>query len=151
MRFLFVILPAAHSLTSSCLSLPPGVFAGCYTVPHWMLPPLYKLCRVASHTLGVLTSQMSIVHEPTFRLDRTHAFIAFSMCTTGTKDPFDQQPLCIGDKNEICPPDPWKWVSAIIRQEVGSTHTSSLKFSWCLTGPPRNPTCLSRTLPVGVE
>lgn len=99
------------------LSLPPGVFAGCYTVPHWMLPPLYKLCRIASHTLGILTSQMSIVHEPTFRLDRTHAFIAFSMCTTGTKDPFDNTPLCTGGQDN-CAPDPWKWVSAIIRQEV---------------------------------
>ncbi|KAG9044234.1 hypothetical protein FS837_008592 [Tulasnella sp. UAMH 9824] len=97
--------------------LPPGVFAGCYTVPHWMLPPLYKLCRIASHTLGILTSQMSIVHEPTFRLDRTHAFIAFSMCTTGTKDPFDSRYFAHQTDPDACPADPWKWVSAIIRQE----------------------------------
>ncbi|KAG8925458.1 hypothetical protein FRC01_010138 [Tulasnella sp. 417] len=97
--------------------LPPGVFAGCYTVPHWMLPPLYKLCRIASHTLGVLTSQMSIVHEPTFRLDRTHAFIAFSMCTTGTKDPYDSRYFAPPGGPDSCPADPWKWVSAIIRQE----------------------------------
>ncbi|KAG8899821.1 hypothetical protein FRB99_006436 [Tulasnella sp. 403] len=95
--------------------LPPGVFSGCYTVPHWMLPPLFKLCRIANHTLSILTSQMSIIHEPTFRLDRTHAFTAFSMCTTGTKDPFDSSALCQG--LEQCGTDPWKWVSAIIRQE----------------------------------
>ncbi|KAG8973558.1 hypothetical protein FRC05_008626 [Tulasnella sp. 425] len=97
--------------------LPPGVFAGCYTVPHWMLPPLYKLCRIASHTLGILTSQMSIIHEPTFRLDRTHAFIAFSMCTTGTKDPYENRSFAPGGDPDYCPADPWKWVSAIIRQE----------------------------------
>ncbi|KAG8925838.1 hypothetical protein FRC02_009372 [Tulasnella sp. 418] len=96
--------------------LPSGVFSGCYTVPHWMLPPVHKLSYIARHTVSVLTSQMSIIHEPTFRLDKTHAFTAFSLCTTGTRDPYDR---VFGEAamTGSCPKDPWKLVSSLVRQE----------------------------------
>ncbi|KAG8917172.1 hypothetical protein FRC02_003299, partial [Tulasnella sp. 418] len=96
--------------------LPSGVFSGCYTVPHWMLPPVHKLSYIARHTLSVLTSQMSIIHEPTFRLDKTHAFTAFSLCTTGTRDPYDRV-FGGAAMTGSCPKDPWKLVSSLVRQE----------------------------------
>ncbi|KAG9011140.1 hypothetical protein FRB94_009066 [Tulasnella sp. JGI-2019a] len=101
--------------------LPPGVFQGCYTVPHWFLPPLYKMCRIASHTLTVLTAQMSIIHEPTFKLANTHGFTAFSMCTIGTKSIDFSTPVPTEqtyDSEERCKePDPWKWLPSVIRTE----------------------------------
>lgn len=104
-------------------SLPPGVFSGCYTVPHWFLPPLYKMCKIASHTLSVLTAQMSIIHEPTFKLANTHGFTAFSMCTIGTKNiNFERPPTEESyDSEGLCTErDPWKWLPSVIRDEVRS-------------------------------
>lgn len=83
---------------------------------------------------------MSIVHEPTFKLDRTHAFTAFSMCTIGTKDPiqngfkdrttasplgYDEQSHFVYKQENNCynEPDPWKWMTGIIRQEVRSSSS----------------------------
>lgn len=102
-------------------SLPSGVFRGCYTVPHWMLPPVTKLSHIARHTLTVVSAHMSIIHEPTFRLDSAHGYTAFSLCTIGTRDPYDR---VFGDSNPYGNPlmpscgDPWKIVSSLVRQEV---------------------------------
>ncbi len=42
--------------------------------------------KIAAHTLNVLTSEMSIIHEPTFKLASSYGSVAFAMCTVGTSD-----------------------------------------------------------------
>ena len=79
-----------------------------------MLPPIVKLSKIARHTLNILTSQMPIIHEPTFRLDRLHAFTAFSMATIGTKNYIEK----MFEKQDPCPNDPWHYVPSIVRTEV---------------------------------
>lgn len=109
-------------------SLPPGTFEGCYSVPHWVLPPLYRLCKIASHTLDVLTSQMSIIHEPTFKLSTAYGTIAFAMCTVGTGSPLELATETGASPFEAYPNDPWKWLSSVVREQV--RHANRLRVHY---------------------
>ncbi|KAF9520624.1 hypothetical protein BS47DRAFT_647802 [Hydnum rufescens UP504] len=90
--------------------IPPGLFSGCYTVPHWLLPPLQRLSVFAANTFRHILGHLGIIHEPTFRLADVHAWVAFALCTAGGNRPYRTQNAEIED-------EPWDAVQSIVRTE----------------------------------
>lgn len=77
--------------------------------------------KIAAHTLNVLTSQMSIIHEPTFKLAASYGSVAFAMCTVGTSDALAVQKNAATAEFSLIdanPDDPWKWITSLVREQV---------------------------------
>lgn len=63
--------------------IPADRFEGCYSIPHWSLPPLKTLSLMANRTFDTVLKHFSFVHMPTFKLVDTAACLAFAICTIG--------------------------------------------------------------------
>ncbi|KAF8319372.1 hypothetical protein DL93DRAFT_182816 [Clavulina sp. PMI_390] len=90
--------------------IPPGLFAGCYTVPHWLLPPLQRLSVFAGNSFRNIGYHLGVIHEPTFRLADAHAWLAFALCTAAGHKPFKT-------RTKWVEPEPWDAVQSVVRTE----------------------------------
>ncbi|KAJ1309913.1 hypothetical protein OPQ81_006672 [Rhizoctonia solani] len=99
--------------------LPPGLFAGCYTIPHWLLPPLTRLSKFAHRTLTDHLVRFPLVHQSTFKLSEAPHWLAFAMCTVGGLNPRETK-MKDGMGGEYTfkdPGAPWDGVQSIVRTE----------------------------------
>ncbi|CUA75033.1 Transcriptional regulator ADR1 [Candida albicans SC5314] [Rhizoctonia solani] len=99
--------------------IPPGLFAGCYTIPHWLLPPLTRLSKFAHRTLTDHLVRFPLVHQPTFKLSEAPHWLAFAMCTVGGLNPGETK-MKDGMGGEYTFKDtgaPWDGVQSIVRTE----------------------------------
>jgi hypothetical protein len=64
-------------------SVDSNRFSGCYSIPHWRMPPIRVLSIMACRTFHTVLNHFSFVHMPTFRLVDTAACLAFAICTVG--------------------------------------------------------------------
>ncbi|CAE6481752.1 unnamed protein product [Rhizoctonia solani] len=99
--------------------IPPGLFAGCYTIPHWLLPPLTRLSKFAHRTLTDHLVRFPLVHQATFKLSDAPHWLAFAMCTVGGLNPSETKMKDgLGEdyyiKNSGAP---WDGVQSIVRAE----------------------------------
>ncbi|KAG8729577.1 hypothetical protein FRC12_020880 [Ceratobasidium sp. 428] len=99
--------------------IPPGLFAGCYTIPHWLLPPLTRLSKFAARTLSDHIVRFPLVHQATFKLSEAPHWLAFAMCTVGGLNPEEYKLKDV--KGEMfslkIPGAPWDGVQGIVRTE----------------------------------
>ncbi|KAG8729562.1 hypothetical protein FRC12_020886 [Ceratobasidium sp. 428] len=99
--------------------IPPGLFAGCYTIPHWLLPPLTRLSKFAARTLSDHMVRFPLVHQATFKLSEAPHWLAFAMCTVGGLNPEEYKLKDV--KGEMfslkIPGAPWDGVQGIVRTE----------------------------------
>lgn len=63
--------------------IPDDRFVGCYSIPHWALPPLQTLSLMANRTFDTVLKHFAFIHMPTFKLVDTAACLAFAICTVG--------------------------------------------------------------------
>ncbi|CEL51939.1 hypothetical protein RSOLAG1IB_00476 [Rhizoctonia solani AG-1 IB] len=99
--------------------IPPGLFAGCYTIPHWLMPPLTRLSKFAHRTLTDHLVRFPMVHQPTFKLSEAPHWLAFAMCTVGGLNPSESK-MKDGLGGEYYfkdPGAPWDGVQSIVRTE----------------------------------
>ncbi|QRV86525.1 Fungal specific transcription factor domain [Ceratobasidium sp. AG-Ba] len=99
--------------------IPPGLFAGCYTIPHWLLPPLSRLSSFAARTLSEHLVRFPLVHQATFKLSESPHWLAFAMCTVGGLNPEEYKLKgLLGDTLgvKVASP-PWDGVQGIVRTE----------------------------------
>ncbi|CAE6425603.1 unnamed protein product [Rhizoctonia solani] len=99
--------------------IPPGLFAGCYTIPHWLLPPLTRLSKFAHRTLTDHLVRFPLVHQSTFKLSEAPHWLAFAMCTVGGLNPGETK-MKDGMGGEYTfkdPGAPWDGVQSIVRTE----------------------------------
>ncbi|CAE6430961.1 unnamed protein product [Rhizoctonia solani] len=99
--------------------IPPGLFAGCYTIPHWLLPPLTRLSKFAHRTLTEHLVRFPLVHQPTFKLSEAPHWLAFAMCTVGGLNPKETKMKDnMGEEYTFRDPGaPWDGVQSIVRTE----------------------------------
>lgn len=99
--------------------IPPGLFAGCYTIPHWLLPPLASLSRFAARTLSEHLVRFPLIHRPTFKLSESPHWLAFAMCTVGGLNPEEYKLKdMLGEPLTLkAPGAPWDGVQSIVRTE----------------------------------
>jgi hypothetical protein len=104
------------------LSIPPGLFAGCYTIPHWLLPPIARLSRFAARTLSEHLVRFPLIHQATFKLSEVPHWFAFAMCTVGGLNPEEYKLKdSLGGTHMLkLAGAPWDGVQGIVRTEVGS-------------------------------
>lgn len=75
---------AGHEVSrDSRFFIPEDRFVGCYSIPHWALPPLQTLSLMANRTYDTVLKHFAFIHMPTFRLVDTAACLAFAICTVG--------------------------------------------------------------------
>ncbi|KAG9123203.1 hypothetical protein FRC07_000113 [Ceratobasidium sp. 392] len=99
--------------------IPPGLFAGCYTIPHWLLPPLTRLSKFAARTLSEHIVRFPLVHQATFKLSEAPHWLAFAMCTVGGLNPEEYRLKDVkGETFSLkIPGAPWDGVQGIVRTE----------------------------------
>lgn len=64
--------------------IPSDRFGVCYTIPHWGMPPMATLKRIARQTKCGLLSHIPLLHCPTFKLKDMPVGFAFAMVTVGS-------------------------------------------------------------------
>ncbi|KAG8712080.1 hypothetical protein FRC08_015059 [Ceratobasidium sp. 394] len=99
--------------------ISPGLFAGCYTIPHWLLPPLTRLSKFAARTFSEHLVRFPLVHQATFKLSETPHWLAFAMCTVGGLNPEEYHLKDVGGQSFSLkvPGAPWDGVQGIVRTE----------------------------------
>jgi len=63
--------------------LPPERMASCYTIPHWRMPSMQVLKRIARQTVSGVLTHLPLVHLPTFQMSQVPVGLAFAICTVG--------------------------------------------------------------------
>ncbi|KAG8745315.1 hypothetical protein FRC10_008332 [Ceratobasidium sp. 414] len=119
-EYRFVNAKRGEALDSSDrFFIPPGLFAGCYTIPHWLLPPLTRLSKFAARTLSEHLVRFPLVHQATFKLSEAPHWLAFAMCTVGGLNPEEYKLKGLGGQSFSVkiPGAPWDGVQGIVRTE----------------------------------
>ncbi|KAF8344216.1 uncharacterized protein EI90DRAFT_3028766 [Cantharellus anzutake] len=92
-------------------SISPRIIQACYTVPHWLLPPLPRLSEFARGTFHNILNHLDIIHEPTFQLFKLHGWLAYAICTAA-----GHRKYYIGS-TQLDTAEPWDAVQPIVRKE----------------------------------
>lgn len=73
-----------HTNDRVLVSLPPDRFQSCYTIPHWRMPQMTILRRIARKTVSGLLTHLSLVHLPTFHMRDIPVGLAFAISVVGS-------------------------------------------------------------------
>jgi hypothetical protein len=59
-------------------------FKRCFEIPHWHMPSIQTLSRIAKQTVSTLIIHVPIIHMPTFRMAEVSAALSFALSVVGS-------------------------------------------------------------------
>jgi len=59
-------------------------FKRCFDIPHWNMPSIQTMSRIAKQTVSTLIIHVPIIHMPTFRMAEVSAALSFALSIVGS-------------------------------------------------------------------
>ena len=71
-------------MLASCVSISYDRFKRCFDIPHWNMPSIQTMSRIAKQTVSTLIIHVPIIHMPTFRMAEVSAALSFALSIVGS-------------------------------------------------------------------